>query len=381
MKVGLLGHGVVGSGVRKIIDDSKTKETKDLEVVKILVKNDSEVSEERMTINPDEVLNDPEIDVVVECMGGIEPARTYALQAMEHGKYFVTSNKKMLASSFKDLYACASKNGVTLHYEASCGGGIPWMANLERTKRIDSITSFRGIFNGTTNYILSRMVNEGKDFDELLKEAQSLGYAEKDPTDDIDGFDVRYKVALSCLKAFDKIVEPSSVSMHGIRHITKEDVDYCLKNDCVVKLIGKGVFNGTSVEASVMPMFVKKDDVFASIPLNFNAIESDSETLGKAVYIGQGAGSLPTAHAVVQDVIDVLNEEKINSDNISESVVDNSKALASYYVRTTNKDAFLDVVDRVGDNVIVTKKISLVELDKLIEKANDENLFVAEVME
>lgn len=381
MKVGLLGHGVVGSGVRKIIDDSNTKETKDLEVVKILVKDKSEVKESRMTLNPDDVLNDPEIEVVVECMGGIEPARSFALQAMQHGKHFVTSNKKMLAASFKDLYECASQNGVTLHYEASCGGGIPWMANLERTKRVDAITSFRGIFNGTTNYILSRMVNEGKDFDELLKEAQSLGYAEKDPTDDIDGFDVRYKVALSCLKAFDLIVEPSSISMYGIRHITKEDVEYCLKNGYVVKMIGKGVKHGGSVEASVMPMFVKNDDVFASIPLNFNAIESDSETLGKAVYIGQGAGSLPTAHAVVQDVIDILNEEKINSENMVDGNVDNNDTLGVYYIRTVNKDVFLDVVDKVGDNVIVTKHISLTQLNQLIEKANDETLFVAEVME
>ena len=148
-----------------------------------------------MTLNVNEILNDPEIDVVVECMGGLEPAHTFVKKALENGKYVVTSNKKMLATCCSELFDIARKNNVTIHYEAACGGGIPWMASLDRTRRVDDIQSFRGIFNGTTNYILERMKQEGRNFDDMLKEAQKLGYAEQDPSDDIDGYDVRYKVS------------------------------------------------------------------------------------------------------------------------------------------------------------------------------------------
>ena len=171
MKIGLLGHGVVGSGVRKIIDEKLTDETKNLEITRILVKDTSEITDVRMTTDVNDILLDPSIDVVVECMGGIEPARKYALEALEHGKHFVTSNKKMFASSILELQECAERNHVSLHYEATCGGGIPWIANIDRCKRVDTIDSLKGIFNGTTNYILSKMQAENADFEEVLKEA------------------------------------------------------------------------------------------------------------------------------------------------------------------------------------------------------------------
>ena len=197
MKIGLLGHGVVGKGVSRICDASEI-----LQIKRILVKDDWELTDPRCTQNVQEILDDPEIDVVVECMGGIEPARSFLMKALQNGKHIVTSNKKMLANCSKELFAEAKKNNVSIHYEATCGGGIPWMASLERILRIDPIDSFRGIFNGTTNYILSRMDEESLEFEPLLKEAQKLGYAEQNPSDDIDGMDVRYKVALSCMKAF-----------------------------------------------------------------------------------------------------------------------------------------------------------------------------------
>ncbi|MBR3348536.1 MAG: homoserine dehydrogenase, partial [Solobacterium sp.] len=230
-KIGLLGHGVVGSGVRKIIDDGATWEVRELEVSRILVKDESELTDPRCTLDFDEILNDPEITIIAECMGGLEPAHTFAKKALEKGKYVVTSNKKMLATFCEDLFETAVKNGVTVHYEASCGGGIPWMASLDRTRRVDDIDSFRGIFNGTTNYILERMKKEGKDFDEMLAEAQKLGYAERDPSDDIDGFDVKYKVSLSCVKAFDTLQDIDDITTFGIRNIRKEDLQYCADNN------------------------------------------------------------------------------------------------------------------------------------------------------
>lgn len=379
MKVGLLGHGVVGSGVRKIIDANETNDTKQIEVLKILVKNESEITDARMTTDASSILCDSEIDVVVECMGGIEPAHTYAIEAMKHGKHFVTSNKKMFASCIQDLHACAEEKHVSLHYEASCGGGIPWMANLERCERIDEIASFRGIFNGTTNYILNRMFLEKKNFDEMLKEAQKLGYAEKDPTDDIDGYDVRFKVALSCLKAFGAYVKPEDIPMFGIRYIDSVDLDYCREHGYVLKMIGKGSVLETGIQASVMPTFLKQEDVFSSIPLNFNAIESDSKTLGKAVYIGQGAGSLPTAHAVVQDIIDILHEESMEL-HMEEKQISNTDVKGIYYIRSTELSSFEDVISEELQGACITKEISLNELLKRISSSHDQTIFVAEVI-
>jgi len=240
MKIGLLGHGVVGGGVSRIIDTGRSEEVKQLEVVKILVKDESECTDERCTTNADDILNDPEIDAVCECMGGLEPAHTFVKRALEAHKHAVTSNKKMLANYFDELLSIAEENGVQLLYEATAGGGIPWMANLRSIRRIDEVDRFRGIFNGTTNYMLSHMESEQADFDEMLEKAQSLGYAERDPSDDIDGFDVRYKVMLSAAAAFDAVIDPAEIITFGIRNIRKGDIAWANEHGKSVKLIGSG---------------------------------------------------------------------------------------------------------------------------------------------
>lgn len=382
MKIGLLGHGVVGRGVREIIDEGATWEVRELEVKRILVKDEFEMVDPRCTMDFSEILNDPEIEIVVECMGGLEPAHTYAKQALEKGKYIVTSNKKMLAAYCEDLFAAAVANGVTVHYEASCGGGIPWMASLDRTRRVDDIESFRGIFNGTTNYILERMKKEGADFSDVLKAAQELGYAERDPSDDIDGYDVRSKVALSVVKAFDKVVDVSEITTFGIRTIKKEDLAYCAANGRTCKLIGTGTDHGDYVSACVIPMFLKDEDIFSNIPLNFNVIESNSKTLGAAAFVGQGAGSLPTAHAVVQNIIDIWKNQDPEINEKFVKPVDNQTHKGVFYVRTAKQAAFSGLIDRhVSELAFVTKKISLVEAAAAAAAANDETLFIAEVAE
>ena len=382
MKIGLLGHGVVGSGVRQIIDEGATWEVRELEVTRILVKDESEMVDPRCTLNADDIINDPEIEIVAECMGGLEPAHTFAKRALQKGKYVVTSNKKMLATYCQDLFETAVANNVTVHYEASCGGGIPWMAALDRIRRVDDIDSFRGIFNGTTNYILERMKKEGTDFDEMLKEAQKLGYAERDPSDDIDGFDVKYKVALSCVKAFDTVQNIDDITTFGIRNIKKADLDYCKENGLTCKLIGTGVYNGDFISACVIPMFLKADDVFSNIPLNFNAIESRSKTLGAATFVGQGAGSLPTAHAVVQNLVDIWKNQdpEINEKHMKH--IDNQLHRAVFYIRTRKQTAFNDIIDRrVSSDAFLTRKISLIEAVSAVHTAQDDSLFIAEVAE
>jgi homoserine dehydrogenase len=258
MKIGLLGHGVVGSGVRKIIDRQLSEETKKLEIVKILVKSEAEMTDARMTLDADDILNDPSIDTVCECMGGLEPAHSFIKKALQEHKNAVTSNKKMLAAFAEELFFLAQENHVQLKYEAACGGGIPWIHELEHIQRIDEIHHFKGIFNGTSNYILTRMNNENKEFGAMIKEAQGLGYAERDPSDDIDGWDVRYKTVLSSMAAFHAIVDPEEIPTFGIRNIAKEEIAFCHEHGYVCKLIGSGADHDSFVSIFVRPCFVRR---------------------------------------------------------------------------------------------------------------------------
>ena len=381
MKIGLLGHGTVGSGVRKIVDEKNTKEISQLEISKILVRYEKDITDNRMTVDIHDIVDDSEIDVVVECIGGDEPAFSYVKAALFNGKHVVTSNKKMLVNHLEELLELARTRGVSLKYEAACGGGIPWMSNLDRTKRIDDIQSFRGIFNGTTNYILSKMSDEGSEFAVALKEAQDCGYAEFDPSDDIDGMDTAYKVVLSCCKGFGALTNVRDIDIYGIRHISARDIAYACKHGYVCKLIGSGVKSSSTVSGTVIPTFIPKQNIFATIPANFNAIESDSKTLGKMTYVGQGAGSYPTAHAVVQDLIDlVLHQDTEVSTGVS-VCVDNKSRVSSFYVRSANLNRMEEVIEeRVDEDTCITKKMSFVELASVMKILEDDAVFVAEVM-
>ena len=381
MKIGLLGHGTVGSGVRKIVDEKKTKEISELEISKILVRYEKDITDQRMTVDIHDIVDDPAIDVVVECIGGDEPAFSYVQAALFNGKHVVTSNKKMLVNHLEELLETARTRGVSLKYEAACGGGIPWMSNLDRTKRIDDIESFRGIFNGTTNYILSKMSDEGSEFAVALKEAQDCGYAEFDPSDDIDGMDTAYKVVLSSCKGFGILANIQDIDIYGIRHISAKDIAYACKHGYVCKLIGSGVKSDRSVSGTVIPTFIPKQNIFATIPANFNAIESDSKTLGKMTYVGQGAGSYPTAHAVVQDLIDlVLHQDTEVSFGVS-VCVDNKSRVSSFYVRSVNLNRMEEVIEeRIDEDTCITKRMSFVELASVMKTLEDDAVFVAEVM-
>ena len=381
MKIGLLGHGTVGSGVRKIVDEKKTKEISELEISKILVRYEKDITDQRMTVDIHDIVDDPAIDVVVECIGGDEPAFSYVQAALFNGKHVVTSNKKMLVNHLGELLETARTRGVSLKYEAACGGGIPWMSNLDRTKRIDDIESFRGIFNGTTNYILSKMSDEGSEFVVALKEAQDCGYAEFDPSDDIDGMDTAYKVVLSSCKGFGILANIQDIDIYGIRHISARDIAYACKHGYVCKLIGSGVKSSSTVSGTVIPTFIPKQNIFATIPANFNAIESDSKTLGKMTYVGQGAGSYPTAHAVVQDLIDlVLHQDTEVSFGVS-VCVDNKSRVSSFYVRSVNLNRMEEVIEeRIDEDTCITKRISFVELASVMKTLEDDAVFVAEVM-
>lgn len=306
MNIGLLGCGVVGSGVKEIIDSMNA----DIKITKILVKDINEIDDERRTTDINDLLGS-DIDLIVECIGGIDIPLNYISKALNAKKNVVTSNKKVMATNYEYLINLAAKNNVTLAFEASVGGGIPWMENIRHTKRVDKIYAFEGIFNGTTNYILDSMTTQGKDFDVVLKEAQSLGYAESDPTDDIDGHDVKYKCCLSANVIWNTSLNLDDILYFGIRNITKKDIDFALKNNRIPKLIGKGSKNEKNINIFVLPHFIKDNENIAHVSKNLNCTKLNSEFLGESSYIGQGAGKYPTAHAVVQDIVSIYENQNL----------------------------------------------------------------------
>lgn len=370
MNIGLLGCGVVGSGVKEIIDSMDN----DIKISKILVKDINEIEDSRKTININDLLGS-DIDLIVECIGGIDIPLNYITRALNSGKHVVTSNKKVMATHYKELVELAKKNNVTLAFEASVGGGIPWFENIRHTKRVDKILNFEGIFNGTTNYILDSMCTQGKNFDVVLKEAQNLGYAESDPTDDIDGHDVKYKCCLSANFIWNTSLDLDDILYFGIRNITKKDIEYARKNNRTPKLIGKGTKDKNNTNIFVLPNFVKNNENIAHIAKNLNCAKLNSEYLGESSYIGQGAGKYPTAHAVVQDIISIYENRSLNPE-ISEKIKITNEYLSNFYIRTENIEKFKDLIlEKIDIDTIITKVVNLKEIKNLIDK----NTFIAEI--
>ena len=296
--IAILGHGVVGRGVETIVD------TRDLGVEIAHILDLPQFCEgPRMTSNYQDILDDPSVEVVVECMGGLEPARTYILAALNAGKSVVTSNKAVVAAFFDEFVAAANANGSCLFVEATCGGGIPWIASIEKAARIDAIDRFQGILNGTTNYIIDQMVKGGLEFDVALSQAQALGYAERDPSADIDGIDIANKTIITASIAFGCACT-RELPVWGIRTLSKADLDVLAAQGLSVKVLGRGVSHDGSYAVAVSPVAIPVRSLEACVPDNFNLATLHGETIGELKFYGQGAGSLPTGNAMVQDVLD-----------------------------------------------------------------------------
>ena len=376
MKIVLLGCGVVGQGVLDIMDEHPEYG----KVAKVLVRNTAAHPDPRVTADPEEVFAEEDIELVVECMGGLEPAHTYVRRALEAGYDVVTSNKKMLAAYYAELQDLAEKNGCDLRYEACVGGGIPWIHELIRLQRIDEVTSFSGIINGTTNYILSQMTEQGSPFADALKQAQEAGYAEADPTDDIDGYDARYKVALSAAAGFGILPDTEKIPCWGIRHVSAGDIAYARENNRTLKLIGSGRLYDDHAELCVMPRMLKNTNLLASVSVNLNGLTAQSTTLGPSSYIGQGAGRYPTAHAVVQDIISIGEGER-TAGHCYEMPLNNDLTEEVYYIRTAAAEVFRSAAEVIDGDVIITKKIRYSELLPLLDSCGDPELFIASVEE
>lgn len=360
MKIAVLGYGTVGKGVDRIISERVSG----VEVSRILELPDR-LTDPRMTSDYAEIVEDDDIEVVVECMGGLEPAHTFILDALAKGKSVVTSNKAVVAAYFDEFVRQANATEASLLIEASVGGGIPWIASIEKVRRIDEVTSFSGIMNGTTNFIVDAMVKEDADFDQVLGEAQGLGYAERDPSADVDGVDVRNKTIITVGVAFDTACE-KDIPTTGIRTLTKGDLDALRALGRGVKLLGRGVQREGGYAAAVEPVAVPIESLEANVPSNFNLISLDATTVGPLKFYGQGAGMLPTGNAMVQDVLDFAAGRRPRYD-FSRGLAWRPELLTSDYVFRTRAE--LDGAEPFGEGMVVVRGLSAVKAREVFEYA------------
>ena len=316
IKVALLGAGTVGGGVYKLVErraaEMPDKAGAELKITKVLVKNLQKKREgipsEVLTDDWEGIIHDPEISIVIELMGGVEPARTYILQALEAGKNVVTANKDLLAEHGQELMEAAERNHRDLCFEAAVGGGIPIIRPLKECLAGNEITEVMGIVNGTTNYILTKMTQEGWDFDDALKEAQRLGFAEADPTADVEGLDAGRKMAILASIAFHSRVTFKDVDVKGITKITAKDIQYAKEFGYTLKLLGVARNEEGKMEVGVSPMMIPSTHPLANVNDSFNAVFVHGDAVDDAMFQGRGAGEFPTASAVVGDLISVTRD-------------------------------------------------------------------------
>jgi homoserine dehydrogenase len=321
VQIGILGLGTVGSGVVRILqqnaEDIQTRTHCEIHIKGILDRNLHKREEFKgdflLTDQPSEILEDPEIDIIVEVIGGIEPARTYILEALRQGKHVVTANKDLIALHGHELLDAANEAGKDLYFEASVGGGIPIIAALKESLAANRITGVLGIINGTTNYILTAMAEQGREYSEVLAEAQQLGYAESDPSADVDGLDAARKLAILSSIAFNSRVALKDVFVEGISKVTREDLAYAAELGCTIKLLAIAKHQGDAIEVRVHPAILPLTHPLASVSGVFNAIYVVGDAVGETMFYGRGAGSLPTGSAIISDIMRIARNIQSNS--------------------------------------------------------------------
>jgi homoserine dehydrogenase len=355
VNIGLIGVGTVGSGVARILAEKRDVYARQLgaplnlkaALVRDLGKERPGLPaahRELLTVDPGDVLDDPDIDIVVEVWVGEHPALEFISRALEAGKYVVTANKEVMAKHGSHLLTLAHDRGVDLLFEASVGGGIPIIAPLKRDLLANSIISLSAIINGTTNYILTAMSRHGTDFGEALRAAQELGYAEADPTNDIEAEDARYKLAILASLAFRGQIRVEDIHREGITRLTARDFRYAQELGYAIKLLALARQEATGVQARVHPAFVPLDEPLAKVDGVLNAVQIEGDLSGKVLFQGRGAGSLPTTSAVIADVLDagqslIGGRRQVNARNESlTAIVPMAELRTRYYLRLTVAD-------------------------------------------
>ena len=354
VRIAILGLGNVGQGVWKILNTNKNeimmKCGYEIEVAKILVRDANkprgvEVPKEIITTDANDIFEDDSIKIVIELMGGTEPAREYMLKAMKCKKHVVTANKLVLATQGEELFSTADSEEVLFYYEASVGGGIPIIREINESLTANKIEKLVGIINGTTNYILTKMTMEGMDFADALHEAQEKGYAEADPTSDIEGFDAAYKLAIMASLSFGTKIDIASIYREGISNVKAVDIAYADKLGYVIKLLAIGKESDNKLELRVHPAMVPKNHPIANVNDSFNAIFIKGNAVGDLMLYGRGAGALPTGSAVIGDIISILRNNidlptlfTLKSSLTQKKVQSACENSSGYYIRLNVKD-------------------------------------------
>lgn len=392
--IGLFGFGTVGSGVYEIITQEKESFKKylgeEICIKKILVKDLNKkrqisLPKDLLTDNPFEILDDPTIDIIVEAIGGISPAYSYLKEALTRKKHVVTANKTVVASNFKKLLYLSEENNKAFLFEASVGGGIPIIKPLKQHSNFNEINEIKGILNGTTNFILTQMNDNNLSFNEALTLAQKLGYAESDPTDDIEGHDVARKLSILSTIAFKKEVPVETIPRRGISFIKPFDIEIFKKIHCNVKLIGRAINTDDNILASAEPILIKNSSTLSNVKNAYNLVSLTGNLVGELQFYGEGAGKNPTANSVVCDILDIASGS-YKSDNLSyESInsIDRVNYISgNYYLRFTlnsieAKERLLTSVEKsdwinktitFDDNIVFfTKRLSLLDIDEKIK--------------
>ncbi|NHN30079.1 homoserine dehydrogenase [Paenibacillus agricola] len=384
IKVGLLGLGTVGAGVVRIVEghqqDLLSQTGASIEIAQILVQDKSknrgvEVDADKLTEDPRDVIENPEIDIIIEVMGGIELAKSYILEALDRGKHIITANKDLMALHGPEILAKAAEKGCDVLYEASVAGGIPIIRTLVEGFSSDRITKIMGIVNGTTNYILSKMSQEGAAYGDVLKEAQELGYAESDPTSDVEGFDAARKMTILGTLGFHANISLSDVEVRGISQVSKEDINYGKQLGYEVKLLGIAERQDEHISISVQPTMVKKSHPLASVNGVFNAVYVYGEAVGETMFYGPGAGGMPTATSIVADLVAVVRNLKLG--------INGQRAFAPYKEKKLKTDEqivsknfiLLHVQDKAGVLAKITQVFAEheVSLESVLQHPNETN--------
>ncbi|MNW45739.1 Homoserine dehydrogenase [compost metagenome] len=381
VKVGLLGLGTVGTGVVRIVEghqeDLSRQVGSPIVIEKIAVrsldkKRTIDIDGSKLTEDPWEVIRDPEIDVIVEVMGGVDKTKTYILEALERGKHIVTANKDLMALYGSEIMAKAQEKQCDVFYEASVAGGIPIIRTLIEGFSSDRIMKIMWIVNGTTNYILTKMSQEAASYDDVLQEAQQLGYAEADPTSDVEGLDAARKMAILGTLGFRTNVELKDVTVRGISSVSKEDIVHAKRLGYEMKLLGIADREDDEVSISVQPTMVKKSHPIASVNGVFNAVYVYGEAVGETMFYGAGAGEMPTATSVVADLVAVVKNLKLGVNGLKAIVPYKPKKLKNDEQISYKNFILLNVADKAGVLAQITQVFAEYEvsLESVVQSPN-----------
>ena len=373
MKIGLLGFGVVGRGVYDI-----TEKRSDMQVAKVICLEDITLPDAEVTRDFNSILNDDTIDTVVEAMGGLHPAYEFVRAAMEAGKNVVTSNKALVATFYDELLPLAEAKGVSFRCTAAVGGGIGWLSELERSLRVQTIRQVGGIMNGTCNYILDSMTRLDLEYADVLRNAQVLGYAEADPSTDVDGIDTWHKLIVSANIAFGISLDIEAIPAAGISKISRDDVAIFRRKGYTCKLMSSAQMAEGFYSAYVQPTLVENGALEAAVPMNYNLITLHGNTSGRQSFFGQGAGRYPTAYNVVQDCVDIMAGRGFYCPYGAKVAVLNDKLLR-YYVRGDKDEWLIANKKEVWGDAIVTKPVRVDEMHAWLKQ--HPNAFIAALPE